>query len=75
MTFNVHQSSIRPIRKGDKGFIINDGLTAAPRAGFEMSTSIPNQYRTLILQCLECGWLKPVAYVKDSQLFWEEFKK
>ena len=26
-------------------------------------------------ECIECGWLKPVAYVKDSQLFWEEFQK
>ncbi len=75
MTFNVHQSSIRPIRKGDKGFMLSDGLVASPRAGFEFNNDIPNQYKTMILQCIECGWLKPVAYVKDAELFWEEFSK
>ena len=75
MTFTSQQSSIRTIRKGDKGFVQVDGLTAWPRAGFEMSRSIPNQYRTIITQCIDCGWLKPVAYVKDSELFWEEFSK
>ena len=75
MTFKVEQSSIRTIRKGDKDFMLVDGMTTTPRAGFEMSHSIPNQYRTIITQCIDNGWLKPVAYVKDSELFWEEFQK
>ena len=75
MTFKVQQSSIRTIRKGEKGFMLTDGLVASPRAGFEFSRSIPNEYRTIITQCIDNGWLKAVAYVKDSELFWEEFKK
>ncbi len=75
MTFKVEQSSIRTIRKGEKGFMLTDGFVSAPRAGFEMSRSIPNQYREIITQCIDCGWLKPVAYVKDTELFWEAFQK
>ena len=75
MTFNVQQSSIRTIRKGDKGFVQVGGLTAWPRAGFEISKECPNQYATIIAQCVQSGWLKPVAYVKDTELFWEEFSK
>ncbi len=75
MTFNATQSNVRTIRKGDKGFVQVDGLIAWPRAGFEFSKDCPNQYMTIITQCIECGWLKPVAYVKDTELFWEEFQK
>ena len=75
MTFKVEQSTVRTIRKGEKGFMLSDGLIASPRAGFEMSNNMPSQYRTMFLQCIENGWIKPVAYVKDSELFWEEFSK
>jgi len=46
-----------------------------PRAGFEISRSCPDQYKQIISQCIDNGWLKPVAYVKDCELFWEEFSK
>ena len=75
MTFKVEESTVRTIRKGEKGFMLVDGIGYYPRAGFEMSRSIPNQYRQIITQCIDCGWLKPVAYVKDSELFWEAFKE
>lgn len=75
MTFNVRTSCIRTVRKGDNGFIITDGLVATPRAGFELSNSIPRPYVKIISECIDNGWLKPVAHVKDSELFWEEFQK
>jgi len=75
MTFKVQTSSIRTIRKGEKGFMLVNGNTIAPRAGFEISHSAPQSYRQIIAECIDNGWLKPVAYVKDSELFWEEFSK
>lgn len=75
MTFNVQTSSIRTIRKGEKGFMLVDGMVVMPRAGFEISRSCPSSYKQIIAECIDNGWLKSVAYVKDHELFWEEFSK
>lgn len=75
MTFKVENSNIRTIRKGERGFMLVDGIIIMPRAGFEISRSAPNSYRQIISECIDNGWLKPVAYVKDSELFWESFKE
>ena len=75
MTYKTETSSIRTIRKGEKGFMLVDGLFMSPRAGFEISRSAPDSYKQIISLCIDNGWLKPVAYVKDSELFWEEFSK
>lgn len=75
MTFKVEQSTVRTVRKGEKGFMLIDGITIMPRAGFEISRSCPDSYKQIISACIDNGWLKPVAYVKDCELFWEEFQK
>lgn len=75
MTFKVENSTVRTIRRGEKGFMLIDGMTIMPRAAFEISRSCPDQYKKIISQCIENGWLKPVAYIKDHELFWEEFSK
>ena len=72
MTFKVEQSTVRTIRKGEKGFMLMDGITVMPRAGFEINRSCPDSYKQIISQCIDNGWLKPVAYVKDAELFWEK---
>lgn len=75
MTFKVEESTVRTIRKGEKGFMLVDGITIMPRAGFEISRSCPDSYKQIISQCIDNGWLKPVAYVKDAELFWEAFQQ
>ena len=75
MTYKVEQSSIRTIRRGEKGFMLIDGMVSMPRAGFEISRSMPDSYKQIVSQCIDNGWLKPVAYVKDTELFWEAFQK
>ena len=47
----------------------------APRAGFEINDKCPREYKLIINECLANGWLKPVATIKDTELFWEEFSK
>ena len=75
MTFKTEVSTIRSIKSGDKDFMISDGCVLTPRAGFEVSTKCPTEYKQIIMSCIDLGWLKPIAFVKDSQLFWEEFSK
>lgn len=75
MTYKNKTSSLRTIKQGDPKFMLKDGLIISPRAGFEINTSCPREYKMIIAECINNGWLKPVATVKDSELFWEEFSK
>ena len=67
MPFHVKQSRVRLLRSGDPGFNIVDGLTVNPRAGFEISLQCPREYRLIIQNCIDNGWLKPVACVVDYE--------
>jgi hypothetical protein len=71
----ITQTSLRTIKPGEPKWLIRDGFLVSPRAGFEISNSCPYEYRMVIDECLRNGWLKPVATVKDNELFWEEFSK
>ena len=76
MSFDTsHKSRIRSINMNDSDFMLQDGYIISPRAGLEIDKSCPREYRMIITECLNNGWLKPVAYVKDNELFWEEFEK
>lgn len=62
----------RTIRPGEADFIIQDGLTVVPRAGFELTASCPSGYRDIIMMAINQGYLKPVATVKDSEYMWDQ---
>ena len=65
-------SCIRTVRHNDDDFIITDGLVMTPRAGFEISSDCPSNYKEIIRECINHGWLKPVAHMYDSELMWEQ---
>ena len=67
MPFTAHQSRVRLLRSGDPGFNILDGVTLNPRAGFEISQHCPREYKMIISECINNGWLKPVACVVDYE--------
>ena len=68
MNITSRQSQIRTIKPGDKNFTITDGFTQANRAGLEISQRCPENYKDLILECIQHGWLKPVANVTEREL-------
>jgi hypothetical protein len=68
MNFTTHQSNIRTIRQGDPKFTLSDKFVTCPRAGFEISQRCPENYRSLILECIQHGWIKPVAHVYGKEL-------
>ena len=68
MTYTVHQSQICTIKPGDPNFIITDGFTQTNRAGIEISQRCPSNYASLIAECLNHGWIKPVAHVTEREL-------
>jgi hypothetical protein len=68
MNFTTHKSNIRTIRQGDPKFTLTDKFVTCPRAGFEISNRCPENYRSLIQECIQHGWLKPVAHIYGKEL-------
>ena len=72
MTFTTPDKIIKTIRQNDPNFYIDNGIVMSPRAGLEISQRCPNNYIDVIRECLEQGWLKPIAYIKESEYIWEK---
>lgn len=75
MGYIAGKSSLRTVRPGDSNWLLKDTVIVAPRAGFEIKNECPRSYASVIMECMERGWLTPVATVRDTELFWEEFSK
>ena len=75
MKITTRNSQIRTIKQSDPKFTIVDGVVTSPRAGFEITQRCPENYRDLILQCLDNGWLKPVAYMTERELIFMGLSK
>ena len=65
---NIRQSNVRTIRSDDPKFTLVDGLVTVPRAGFEISHGCPIEYKMVLQECINNGWLKPVAHVYGKEL-------
>ncbi len=74
MNITIHENHIKTIRSGDSKFIIKSGTVLAPRAGIEIHKDCPSSHIRLIKQCINNGWLMPVAYMIDEELAWEILK-
>ena len=68
MTFTTRQLKIQTIRQDDPRFMLQDLYVLCPRAGFEISNLCPREYKTIISECINNGWLKPVAHVYGKEL-------
>ena len=49
----IRQTKIRTVKQGDPQWMLYDGVVTAPRAGFEISQRCPDNYKLLILECIE----------------------
>ena len=72
MTFTSPDKIIKTIRQNDPAFHIHNGFTMAPRAGFEISNDCPYNHLQILKTCIDRGWIKPVAYMKESEYVWEK---
>jgi len=69
------KSKIKTIRPGDPDWIIIDGLTISHRAGFEISQRCPSNYASILAECINQGWIKPIAYQPVHEEFMEKLTK
>jgi hypothetical protein len=68
MNIKTHKSRIKIIRQDDPRFDISDGMTIASRAGFEISSGCPIEYKMVLQECINNGWLRPVAYMTEREM-------
>jgi hypothetical protein len=47
----------------------------APRAGFQISKDCPKEYELMFRQATHNGWIKPIAYMKETEYMWEVLNK
>jgi hypothetical protein len=74
--FKTSGARFKTLRRGDDDFMFSpDGLTMVPRASFVISSGCPTNYREIIAECVNHGWLKPVAYMRDEEYTWEILQK
>lgn len=66
---------IKALKRGDNNFTINDGLTLTPRAGFQINQECPREYKLILAECINNGWIIPVAFMTETEYMWEELKK
>ena len=72
----ITSSRCKSLQPGDDDFTFSpDGITMVPRASFTISQQCPENYRTLIAECVNYGWLKPVAHMRDEEYTWEMLQK
>jgi hypothetical protein len=66
----------KTLRATDVDFSFSpDGVTLVPRASFEVSHQCPREYRLIISECINNGWLKPVAHMRDTEYTMELLQK
>ena len=68
MDFELHKSTVKSIRAGDKRFMISDGFVSYPRAMLHVLPECPVEYSLIIQKCFQNGWIKPVAHVTEREL-------
>ena len=66
----------KTLRQNDPDFTFSpDGIRVVPRASFEISQRCPENYRSLIQECIGHGWLRPVAHMRDVEYTMELLRK
>jgi hypothetical protein len=73
--FKVSKTKIKTIKNDDRMFYIKGDITMTPRAGFEISKQCPREYGLILTECIDRGWLQPVAYMRDDEYAWESLKE
>ena len=73
--FSQQVSRVKTIRQGEADFMLQDGIVSCPRAGFEISQRCPKEWRPILMQAIDFGWIKPVAHVMDSELMWDRLRE
>lgn len=70
-----NSKSVKQINPGDRLWYIKQDITMTPRAGFVINQKCPREYKAILSECIDNGWLQPVAYMRDDEYTWESLKE
>ena len=73
--YNSQSTITRKVYCTDPEFYIYHNITVTPRACFEIDTQCPERYKQIIAACIDRGWLKTVAYIRDIEYTYENLIK
>ena len=68
MNIVTSKSTFKTLRPGDQEFVISNGMMVANRAGFEIKRECPREYKLILQDCIDRGWIVPVAYMTEKEL-------
>ena len=64
------------LRPGHEDFVFSpDGVTVVPRAAIEISQQCPVTYHSMIAECINQGWIRSVAHMRETEYTMELLKK
>ncbi len=68
--------AVKTLRPGDADFTFSpDGIQIVARAAFEISNNCPAEYKSIFITAINAGWLKPVAYMLETEYTMELLRK
>jgi hypothetical protein len=75
--FNISSSrTYKTLRHNDTDFTFSpDGIRLVSRASFEINKECPREYILIIAECINNGWIKPVAHMRDTEYTMELLQK
>lgn len=73
--YQVYKTETKTLFSKDEEFYIRSNITLVPRAAFQIDQNCPLEYRQIIAACIDRGWLKPVANIRDSEYTYEKLIK
>ena len=57
------------VKTGDKEWTFTEGMVLFRRAAIEIDETCPDMYKQIIAKCADKGWIKPVAYMPQEEVF------
>ena len=74
-TYTVTEPEYVKLTSRDNDFTFDNGIMIVNRAGLEISSGCPENYRDIIKECIKHGWLKPVARVPVKEYMWGKLQE
>ena len=74
--FTTSNQSAVTLRHSDAEFLFSpDGITVVPRACLEIALDCPYEYKLILAKCVDQGWIRPVAHMRDVELTMELLRR
>ena len=68
-------TTVRAIRPNDADWRFVEGFMTYPRASVEIDFDCPGSYKDIVLECINRGWIRPIAFMKESDYVWERLQQ